>query len=247
MLTLLIDYPECERYDVSSLTHVNSGGAPLSEATRLEFARLFNCRVVQGYGLSETGGALSGYHPDDTYRVGSVGPPLPGIEMRVMDTENRELPAGLVGELCSRGRHIMKGYLNKAEATAAAIVDGWLHTGDIGYIDVDGYVFVTDRKKDIVIKGGENISPREIEESIYMHPAVAEVAVFGVPDPVYGETLMVAIVVKAGVLLTEDEIKAHIGQYVTKFKVPDRIAFLKGLPKNASGKILKRTLKQEFG
>jgi long-chain acyl-CoA synthetase len=247
MLTLLINHPERERYDLSSLAHVNSGGAPLSEATRLEFARLFNCRVVQGYGLSETGGALSGYHPDDLYRVGSVGPPLPGVEMCVMDFENRELPAGSVGELCSRGRHIMKGYLNKPEATAAAMVDGWLHTGDIGYIDADGYVFITDRKKDIVIKGGENISPREIEESIYRHPAVAEAAVFGIPDAVYGETLMAAIVVKAGMLLTETEIKSHIGRYVTKFKVPDRIAFLESLPKNSSGKILKRALKQEFG
>lgn len=246
MLTMLINHPERERFDVSSLTQVNSGGAALSEAVRLEFARLFDCRVVQGYGLSESSGALTGYHPDDNYRVGSVGPALPGIEMCVMDWENRILPPGQVGELCSRGKHVMKGYLNKPAATLETIIDGWLHTGDIGYIDADGYVFITDRKKDLVIKGGENISPREIEEGIYTHPAVAEAAVFGVPDAVYGENLMAAVVLRAGTSLTAEELKTHTGSYVTKFKIPAEIIFLESLPKNPTGKILKRALKEQF-
>ena len=247
MLTMLLNHPDVadrDKYDYSSLEQVNSGGAPLSEAVRQEFARLFDCKVVQGYGLSETAGALTGYHPDDDYRLGSVGPALPGIEMCVMDFDHRVLPAGETGELCSRGRHIMRGYLNQPEATREALIDGWLHTGDIGHIDADGYVYITDRKKDLIIKGGENISPREIEEGIYAHPAVAEAAVFGVPDEKYGEQVMAAVVVRSGHTLTADELLRHVGGYVTKFKVPARIAFLDTLPKGPSGKILKRALKE---
>ncbi len=247
MLTLLINHPEREKYDVASLEAVGSGGAALSEATRQEFARLFDCKVMQGYGLSESSGALTGYHPDDGYRLGSVGPALPGIEMCIMDFANQLLPPGEVGELCSRGKHVMKGYLNKPEATRETIIDGWLHTGDIGYIDADGYVYITDRKKDLIIKGGENISPREIEEGIYTHPAIAEAAVFAVPDNVYGENLMAAVVLRTGQTLTAEELTSYLSSYVTKFKVPARIAFLEALPKNASGKILKRTLKEQFG
>jgi long-chain acyl-CoA synthetase len=245
MLTFLINHPEREKYDVSSLQHVSSGGAALSEAVRQEFARLFSCRVVQGYGLSESAGALTGYHPDDQYRVGSVGPALPGIEMCAQDFAAHLLPAGEVGELCARGPHIMRGYLNQEQATRETIIDGWLHTGDIGYLDADGYVYITDRKKDLVIKGGENISPREIEEGVYTHPAIAEAAVFGVPDPVYGENLVAAVVLRAEQTLTEEELKEYLGQYVTKFKVPARIYFYDVLPKNPSGKILKRKLRED--
>lgn len=246
MLTYLINHPEREKYDTSSLELVGSGASPLSEAVRQEFQRLFDCRLLQGYGLSETSGALTGYLPDEEYRTGSVGRALTGIEVCIMDFDNRLMPPGEAGEICTRGRHVMKGYLNKEEATREAIIDGWLHTGDIGYMDEDGYVYITDRKKDLIIKGGENISPREIEEGIYTHPSVAEAAVFGVVDELYGEQVCAAIVIKSGHRLTEEEIKQHISRYVTKFKVPSRIAFLENLPKNASGKILKRTLREQF-
>ncbi|HEX4949527.1 MAG TPA: AMP-binding protein [Blastocatellia bacterium] len=246
MLTLLINHPDREKYDVSSLEGVGSGGAPLSEATRLEFERLFNCSVKQGYGLSETAGALTGYQPEEPYRVGSVGPALPGVEICIMDMENNILPAGATGEICSRGKHIMQGYLNKPEATRDTIIDGWLHTGDIGYMDADGYVFITDRKKDLVIKGGENISPREIEEGIYSHPAVAEAAVFGVPDIVYGENLVAAVVLRAEQSITAEDLTSHLSQYVTKFKLPAQIVFRETFPKGPSGKILKRVLRDEF-
>lgn len=246
MLTLLIHHPERERYDVSSLEAVGSGGAPLSEATRLEFERLFQCSVKQGYGLSETSGALTGYHPDEAYRVGSVGPPLPGIEMCVMDWQNQILPPGQTGELCSRGRHIMHGYLNKPDATRETVVDGWLHTGDIGYMDADGYVYITDRKKDLIIKGAENISPREIEEGLYSHPAIAEAAVFGVPHETYGEDIVAAVIVRDGQAVSEAELQQHLSGYVTKFKVPSRIVLLESFPKGPSGKILKRALKEQF-
>lgn len=246
MLTLLINHPDRERYDVSSLEGVGSGGAPLSEATRQEFERLFACRVVQGYGLSESAGALTSYHPDDLYRVGSVGPALPGVEICVMDAANQILPPGAVGEICSRGKHVMNGYLNKPDATQEAVIDGWLHTGDIGHLDADGYVYITDRKKDLVIKGGENIAPREIEEGIYSHPAIAEAAVFGVPDEVYGETLVATIVLRAGQALTAEDLTTHLSQYVTKFKLPTQIEFREAMPKGPSGKILKRVLREEF-
>ena len=246
MLTLLLNHPDREKYDYSSLEAVNSGGAPLSEATRLEFERLFDCSVKQGYGLSETAGALTGYKPDELYRVGSVGPALPDIEICVMDMQNNILPAGATGEICSRGRHIMQGYLNKPEATRDTVIDGWLHTGDIGYLDVDGYVYITDRKKDLVIKGGENISPREIEEGLYAHPAIAEAAVFGVPDEVYGENLVAAVLLRAGQSLTAEDLTTHLSQYVTKFKLPAQIVFRDAFPKGPSGKILKRALRDEF-
>jgi long-chain acyl-CoA synthetase len=246
MLTLLINHPDREKYDVSSLEAVGSGGAPLSEATRLEFERLFGCRVLQGYGLSESSGALTGYQPDDLYRIGSVGPALPGIEICIMDAANQILPAGATGEICSRGKHVMQGYLNKPDATREAVMGGWLHTGDIGYLDADGYVYITDRKKELIIKGGENISPREIEESIYAHPAIAEAAVFGVPDAVYGENLVATVVLRAGQELTAEELITHLSQYVTKFKLPAQIVFREALPKGPSGKILKRALREQF-
>ncbi|MBI1762174.1 MAG: AMP-binding protein [Acidobacteria bacterium] len=246
MLTLLINHLDRAKYDYASLEAVGSGGAPLSEATRQEFARLFNCRVTQGYGLSESSGALTGFHHDAEYRVGSVGPALPGVELCVMDFNNQVLPPGEIGELCSRGRHIMQGYFNNPQATADSIIEGWLHTGDVGWMDADGYVYITDRKKDLIIKGGENISPREIEEGIYAHPAIAEAAVVGVPDELYGENLLAAVVLKPGQALSEEELKQHLSGYVTKFKVPGRVVFLGALPKGSTGKILKRAIKEQF-
>jgi long-chain acyl-CoA synthetase len=246
MLSYLINHPEREKYDVTSLEQVNSGGAPLAESVRLEFEQLFDCRVVQGYGMSETAGALTGYQPEETYRVGSVGRALPGVELCIMDFNQQMLPPGEVGEICARGRNIMLGYLNKPEATRDTFADGWLCTGDVGYLDADEYLYITDRKKDLIIKGGENISPREIEEGIYRHPAVAEAAVFGMPDEVYGENIVAAIVLRLGQSLTKAEMREYISQYVTKFKVPARIEFLPSLPKNNSGKILKRALKDQF-
>ena len=246
MLTMLINHPDREKYEYSSLDLVGTGGAPLAETTRLEFQRLFDCTVKQGYGLSETAGALTTYYSGEAYQVGSVGRAMNGFEICAMDFSNNILPAGETGELCTRGRHVMLGYLNKPEATRDTIIDGWLHTGDIGYVDSEGYVFITDRKKELVIKGGENISPREIEEGLYGHPAIAEAAVFGVPDEIFGENLAAAVVLRAGHSLTEDELKTFIGGYVTKFKIPAKIVFMDALPKGPSGKILKRSIRDQF-
>lgn len=246
MVSYMIDFPEREHYDVSSLERVGSGAAPLPEAARLEFEKLFGCTLMQGYGLSETAAALTGYRPSETYRVHSVGRPLPGIEACIMDFENKTLGAGETGEICTRGGHVMMGYLKNEEATNETVIDGWLHTGDVGHMDEDGYVYITDRKKDLIIKGGENISPKEIEEGIYAHPAVSEAAVFGVPDDKFGEELMAAVVLKHDQSATEEELLAHVAKHVTKFKVPRAVAFVNSLPKNATGKILKRVLREEF-
>lgn len=246
MLTMLINHPDREKYDYSSLNLVGTGGAPLAETTRLEFQRLFNCTVKQGYGLSETAGALTTYYTEEAYRLGSVGRAMIGFEICAMDFNNDILPAGETGELCTRGRHVMLGYLNKPEATRDTIIDEWLHTGDIGHVDSEGYVFITDRKKELVIKGGENISPREIEEGLYGHPAIAEAAVFGIPDEIFGENLAAAVVLRAGHSLTEDELKTFIGGYVTKFKIPAKIVFMDALPKGASGKIMKRAIRDQI-
>ncbi len=246
MLNYMLNFPDRDQYDTSSLEQVGSGGAAIPEAVRVEFEKEFDCTVKQGYGLSETAAVLTNYTKDEPYRVGSVGRPVPGVEACVMDNDNRKLAPGESGEICARGPHIMCGYLNKEQATREAIIDGWLHTGDIGHMDADGYIFITDRKKDLVIKGAENISPKEIEEGIYAHPAVSEAAVFGVPDVKFGENLVAAVVLRHGATLTELELQQHLADYVTKFKIPARVVQLDELPKNPTGKIQKRALRIQF-
>jgi len=144
------------------------------------------------------------------------------------------------------GDNIAAGYWQNPAATAESFVGGWFHTGDVGYLDEDGYLYITDRKKDLIIKGGENISPREIEEALYLHPAIAEAAVVGVPDPVFGEEICAVIQLKAGTAASDDDIRRHVGQYVGKFKVPSRVVFQAALPKNSTGKIQKRAIRAQF-
>jgi len=183
---------------------------------------------------------------EEACRPGSAGRALPGITIGILDDQNQSLPPGKVGEICLSGSNITAGYFRDAEATNRTLIDGWLHTGDIGYLDEDGYLFITDRKKDLIIKGGENISPREIEEALYLHPAVAEAAVVGIPDPVFGEDLCAVINLKPGAQATEEEIKQHVAKYVTKFKVPCQVVFQPPLPKNSTGKILKREIRMQL-
>ena len=246
MLRYMIDFPDRPRYDTSSLVWVWSGGAPLPNDLRVEFEAIFHCRVADGYGQSEATASLSGYWEGDEPRDGAAGRALPGVELQIQDPSGAPLPARTTGEICARGENIMLGYWNDPEATAQALAGGWLHTGDIGFLDEDGFVYVTDRKKDLIIKGGENISPREIEEAIYEHPAVAEAAVVRVPHPVYGEDIWAAVVAKPAASVSEEEICSHVGRYVTKFKIPTRVIFYTELPKNGVGKILKRQIREEL-
>src|SRR4029077_8946651 len=160
------------------------------------------------------------YAIERPYRRGSVGYATPGVEIRILDAQNQPLPPLAAGEICLAGPNISPGYWKDPEATEQALTGGWLHTGDIGYLDEDAYLYITDRKKDLIIKGGENISPREIEEALYLHPAVEEAAVVGIPDPVFGEDVCAVLHLKPGASATDDEIKQHVARYVTKFKVP---------------------------
>jgi len=236
MLTGFIDFEDREAYDYSSLESINSGGAILPNEVRVEFERLYDCRVIEGYGMSESAPTATGYHHEDTYRPGSVGKAIPGVTVTVVDESGDELPSGEQGEICIQGPNVMKGYWKDEAATAEALRGGRLHSGDVGYLDEDGYLFITDRMKDLIIKGGENISPREIEEALHEHDAVAEVAVIGVRDPVYGENICAVVALKPGAEATEEEIIEHAAKYVTKFKLPVRVLFVDALPKNATGK-----------
>ena len=246
MLTYMLKFPAKDKFDLSELKEIASGGAALPNDVRLEFEKTFDCQVREGYGMSECAPSATGYKEEDEYRPGSVGRAIPGVDISIRGDDELELPAGEWGEICIRGPNVMKGYLNKPEATSEALRGGWLHSGDIGYMDEDGFVFITDRKKDLVIKGGENISPREIEEAIHGHPAVAECAVIGVPHETFGEDLVAVVSLKPGQDATDEEIKAQAASAVTKFKVPSAVHFVDDLPKSPIGKILKRDLRERF-
>jgi long-chain acyl-CoA synthetase len=247
MLVYLLNHPERERFDTSSLFRITSGGAPLADRLRQEAELAFRCRVDQGYGLSESAAVATGYPLVRPYRPGSAGQATPGVDIRILDDRDEPLPAGAVGEICLAGPNISPGYWKDPEATGRALAGGWLHTGDIGYLDEDGYLYITDRKKDLIIKGGENVSPREIEEALYLHPAVAEAAVVGIPDPVFGEDICAVVQLKAGAESSETDIRDHLAKYVTKFKLPAQVVFMPALPKNNSGKIVKRAIRDAVG
>ncbi len=246
MMVYLVNHPTREKYDVSSLKFVTGGSAPLAEELRLEFSRLFGCRVADGYGQSESTCAVTSFRDDEEVVPGSAGPALDGVDVCIMDDDLNVLAPNETGEICIRGSIVMKGYWNNPQATAETIIDGWLHSGDIGHMNEDGYVFITDRKKDMIVKGGENLSPRQIEEAIHKHPAVAECAVFGVPDAKFQEDVAVAVVLKPDQTATAEEIQQQALQYVSKFKKPKYVLFRDQLPKNSNGKVLKRKLREEW-
>lgn len=220
-----------------------SGGAALPVEVLRAFEERLGLRVLEGYGLSETSPVAAFNHIDRPSKPGSIGTPVWGTEMRVADDAGRTLPVGEVGEILIRGHHVMAGYWNRPEETAAAIdADGWFRTGDLARMDSDGYFFIVDRKKDLIIRGGYNVYPREIEEVIYGHPDVLEAAVFGVPDERLGEEVAAAVVAKQGATLDLVELQRWIRERVADYKYPRRMALLDALPKGPSGKILKREI-----
>ncbi len=245
MLMFLLHHPERPKYDYSSLYRIITGGATLPEPLRLAFQQAFRCRVDQGYGMSEAG-FISCYGDHETYRPGSSGWPCPGFELRVVDEKDRPLPPLSVGEICIQGTSVTPGYWNDPDAGRDTFRDGWFYTGDVGYVDNDGYLYITDRKKDLIIKGGENISPREIEEVMYLHPSISEAAVVGVPDDEFGEEICAVAQLRAGATATEGEILEHIARYISKFKVPAYVVFLPMLPKTSTGKIHKQTIREQL-
>jgi long-chain acyl-CoA synthetase len=244
MLTYMLEFPDRERYDISSLELVWTGGAGTPIELRREFERVFQCRITDGYGMTECHGSAVAYWDGDEWRPGSAGRALPGVTLRIADDAGRELPPRAAGEVLIRARTTMLGYWGNEEATRQILRDGWIHSGDVGWLDEDGFLYLVGRKKDLIIKGGENVAPLEIEEVLYRHPAVAEAAVVGVPDPRYGEDIWAAVELRKGTIATEQELRSQVAGALTKFKVPTRVVFLPAMPKNATGKIQKREVKE---
>lgn len=233
--------PKIHRID--SIRRFLCAAAPLSvETIHLVEAKLAK-PLFQGYGLTETSPTVARQRVGRSRKPGSVGPAIDGVTINIFDEEDRKVPAGQVGEICVQGPNVMKGYLHKEEETRKALKNGWLHTGDVGYLDADGDLFITDRKKDLIIRGGENISPGELEDILYKHPAILETAVVGIPDLLYGEEVKAFAVLRQGFSATEQELINHCLKFTPRFKVPKSIEFLRELPKNSVGKILKRVLR----
>jgi long-chain acyl-CoA synthetase len=242
MYGALLNHPDRESYDVSCLRVCASGGASMPVEVMRGFEEAFGCKVLEGYGLSETSPVASFNHPDRERKPGSIGTPIDGVEMKVVDEKGQEVPSGEIGEIVIKGHNVMKGYWNRPDATDEAIKDGWFYTGDMAKVDEDGYFFIVDRKKELIIRGGYNVYPREIEEVLYEHPAVREVAVVGVPHDQLGEEVGAAIALKEGESIDTEELKAYVKEQVASYKYPRTIWLVDDLPKGPTGKILKRQI-----
>jgi len=243
----LLNHPDLKKYDLSSIDSCLSGSAPLPIEVQEEFEKVTGGKLVEGYGLTESSPVTHSNFLWDRPRVkGSIGVPWPNTEVRIVSMENGEiLPVKEIGEIIIKGPQVMKGYWNRPDATEETIKDGWLYTGDLGYMDEDGYFYVVDRKKDMIIAGGYNIYPREIEEVLYEHPDVLEAVAAGIPDPYRGETVKAYVVLKEGSKLTSDELNQYARKYLAAYKAPRLYEFRNELPKTAVGKILRRTLVEE--
>jgi O-succinylbenzoate-CoA ligase len=248
MLSMLLSrYPEGvpEGLTTEQLRFAMCGSAPVPAEVIKRFEETFKCPVVEGYGLSESTCRSTFNPPDERRRPGSCGLPI-GNEMKVFDDDDRELADGQLGEIVLRGENILKGYYKNAEATATAFRNGWFHTGDVGYRDQDGYFFIVDRKSDMIIRGGENIYPREIDEVLYQHPAVAAAATIGIPDQLYGEEVAAFVVMKDGSKVSEEDLISYCIEKLADYKCPKSIRIVKDIPKGPTGKLLKRELAKQF-
>jgi long-chain acyl-CoA synthetase len=244
MYSALLGVADAERYDVTALRVCVSGGAAMPVEVLKQFEERFGATVLEGYGLSETSPVASFNQPGQVRKPGSIGTPVRGVEMRVVDDVGRPLPQGEVGEIAIRGHNVMKGYWNRPDATADAIdADGWFKTGDMGRVDEDGYFYIVDRKKDLIIRGGYNVYPREIEEVLYEHPDVHEAAVLGVPHAELGEEVAAAVALKPGARTTTAELRDFVRSQVAAYKYPRTVRLLDELPKGPTGKILKREIR----
>jgi long-chain acyl-CoA synthetase len=233
-----------ERFDTSSLKTAASGGASLPVEVLHGVEEAFGITLLEGYGLSETSPVASFNHPDRPTKPGSIGTPIRGVKFGLRDENDQEVADEKIGEIVIRGENVMKGYWNRPDATTEAMRGGWFHTGDLARRDEDGYYFIVDRKKDMINRGGYNVYPREVEEILYAHPAVAEAAVFGVPDAMYGEEVAGLVTLKEGASATEDELRDYVKERIAAYKYPRMIRF-GPIPKGPTGKILKREIKFE--
>jgi long-chain acyl-CoA synthetase len=247
MYAAIIGYKQLEKYDLSSLKFCLSGGAPLPMRLKREFEALTGCKLVEGYGLTECAPVVTVNPLFGTYKERSVGLPLPGtiVEITALDDPTRLLPPGTTGEICIRGPQVMLGYWRRPEETASTMIGGRLHTGDLGYMDEQGYTFITDRAKDLILVGGYNVYPRMVEEAILQHPAVADIAVCGIPDDYRGETVKAFIVPKNGQSFTLGELRAFLKDKLAPFEIPRSIAFRDALPRTLVGKVSRKELVAE--
>lgn len=243
MIHSLVSYPNPEQYDTASLEWVGSGSAPLPIALLHAFEQKFLAKVYEGYGLSEAAPVVTSHRKGSPIKPGSVGVAIPGVNLKIVDEIGMDVPAGEIGELIVKGDNVTPGYFQNAEETARVIKDGWLYTGDMARMDNEGYIYIADRKKDLIIRGGFNIYPRDIEELLIAHQAVSEAAIVGIPDERMGEEMVACVVKKPGVEVTEEELIRYCQDHLAKNKTPRRILFFDSLPRNGVGKILKTALR----
>jgi long-chain acyl-CoA synthetase len=242
MYNALLNHPSREETDTSALRLCVSGGAALPVELMRGFEAAFDTKILEGYGLSETSPVSHFNHPDEERKVGSIGTPVEGVRSKLVDDDGNDAGKDDVGEIVIRGHNVMKGYWNRQDATEEAMRGGWFHTGDVAKLDADGYFFIVDRKKDLIIRGGYNVYPRELEEVLYEHPAVLEAAVIGIPDEQLGEEVAAAVALKPGQQVTPEELRDHVKRQVAAYKYPRRVWLVDELPKTATGKIMKREI-----
>ncbi|MFJ8085745.1 long-chain fatty acid--CoA ligase [Streptomyces sp. NPDC096205] len=245
MYAALLQHPS--EADVSTLRMCISGGASLPVEILHGFEQRFGCAVLEGFGMSETSPVVTFNHPDRPRKAGSIGTPIKDVEVRLLDEQGKDVAPGEIGELAVRGPNVMKGYWNRPEETAATIQDGWLRSGDLARRDEDGYLYIVDRKKDMIIRGGYNVYPREIEEVLHEHPAVGLAAVVGVAHPHLGEEIAAAVVLRPGAQATPDELREFVKERVAAYKYPREVWLVDKLPTGPSGKILKREISAPAG
>jgi long-chain acyl-CoA synthetase len=248
MYFAILNSPDADKYDLSALERCVSGGAAMPVEVMGAFDKKYDVNILEGYGLSETSPVASFNVLDQPKKPGSIGLPIWGVEFQLVDNEGAVVDAsGTPGEICIRGHNVMKGYYNRPEATAESIVDGWFYTGDIATRDDEGYYFIVDRKKDMVIRGGYNVYPREIEEVLYGHPAIAEAAVIGIPHDKLGEEVKAVVALKPGQSADADALIAYCKEHLAAYKYPRVVEIIDALPKGPTGKILKRELRDKPG
>ena len=257
MLIMVLQHADFASFDLSSLRIQVYGSSPMAENwIRRALEALPAAKVTQGYGLTETAPILSFFEhrhhlealaSGNTARLACAGKTLPGVDLRIVDDAGREVPTGASGEVIVRGPNITPGYYGLPQANRESFRDGWFHTGDIGREDDEGFLYLLDRKKDMIVTGGENVYSSEVEAALFTHPGVAEAAVIGVADETYGEAVFAVVIAKPGVTLDSDELIVHCRGSIGGFKIPRRFAFVDSLPKSALGKVLKADLRQRFG
>ncbi len=244
MFIAMLNSPEAGSHDLSSLKSCLSGAAPFPVANLIAFQKKFNCTVFEAYGLSEASPAVSTNYCNRPTKPGSIGQPIPEVEVRIVDDHDQDVLQGDVGELLVKGPNVSAGYYKLSEETAKTFRNGWLRTGDMARMDEDGYLYIVERKKDLIIRGGFNIYPRDIEEILYQHPAIKEAVAIGIPDPVMGEEVKVYVVLKEGMTAVAEEILHYCQSQLAKYKWPKFIELAESLPRNPMGKILRKDLRK---